>query len=95
MAFPRKKKLTQVETDLQKYCFERVLTVIKDVAQAFAIADQSAVSGLTCLGASFARTAVQVAVTLGMPKHKFMEWMSEEYNECVANETKHNDERKD
>jgi len=95
MERPRR-KLTQVETDLQKYCFNRILTVIKDVAQAFEIADQGAAAGLTCVGAAFAKVAVQVAVTLGMPKHRFMEWMSDQFDECTASEAKRNhDERND
>jgi hypothetical protein len=95
MERPRR-KLTQVEADLQKYTIQKMFTLIKDVTQAFEIADEGAASGLMCIASSFAKVAVQVAVTLNMPKHEFMRWMSDQYDECATSEAKHNhDERND
>lgn len=66
------RKLTQTEKDLRVFALEKVVTLMKDVAQSFDIAGFNGADSLVCLGAIFLKVATQIAVTVGAPKHDFL-----------------------
>jgi len=63
--------LTQIQEDLKNYAEGKLFSMIKDVTQAFDIAEQKPAKVLVCLLATFMKASALIAASMHMPREEF------------------------
>jgi hypothetical protein len=72
--------LTQVERDLGKYTQEKVYNLLRDVVQAFEIADEPKSKAVACVGATLVRVAATIAVHCDADRDRWLTMCKEVYD---------------
>jgi len=72
--------LTQVERDLGKYTQEKTYNLLRDVVQAFEIADEPKSKAVACVGATLVRIAATIAVHCNADRKRWLTMCAEVYD---------------
>jgi hypothetical protein len=86
--------LSDTERDLRDYTLGKATNVMRDVAQAFEIADLPKTQSLACCGSVFLHVATMIAAKRNVPKEVFLKWASEMYDDAVAEMAQDNQQMK-
>lgn len=84
--------LTQVERDLGRYTQEKTYNLLRDVVQAFAIADEPKSKAVACVGATLIRIAATIAVHCDADRERWLRMCSEVFDLSVQAEKESDDD---
>jgi hypothetical protein len=84
--------LTQVERDLGRYTQEKTYHLLRDVVQAFEIADQSKSKAVACVGATLIRIAATIAVHCDADRKRWLTMCGEVYDVSLQAEKESDDD---